>query len=252
MNFDRITIFYGGNGSGKSTLLNIIAQRLGLHRTAPFNSGEMFEMYVAECDYEPGMDDEGFRNHIPPKSRIITSDDIFDYMLSARVSNEELEEGKDDAKEDWRELRYGETIHMKGIEDYEQVRKQVLARRKTVSRRQFIRKTLGEEIKLNSNGETALRYFETKLQSDTLYLLDEPENSMSPRMQLQLVEMLEKMVRIFGCQLVIATHSPFILALGGARIYDLDSDPVTIRNWWELENTRTYFEFFEKYRSLFE
>ena len=47
--FDRITIFYGGNGSGKSTLLNLIAQRLGLKRVAPYNSGEMFDMYVDRC-----------------------------------------------------------------------------------------------------------------------------------------------------------------------------------------------------------
>ena len=35
--FEPITIFYGGNGSGKSTLLNVIAEKLSLPRTAPFN-----------------------------------------------------------------------------------------------------------------------------------------------------------------------------------------------------------------------
>ena len=48
VNFDRITIFYGGNGSGKSTLLNLIAQKLKLNRVAPYNSGEMFDLYVEE------------------------------------------------------------------------------------------------------------------------------------------------------------------------------------------------------------
>ena len=44
VNFDRITILYGGNGSGKSTLLNLIAQKLDLERTSPFNKSETFEI----------------------------------------------------------------------------------------------------------------------------------------------------------------------------------------------------------------
>lgn len=107
------------------------------------------------------------------------------------------------------------------------------------------------EVKLNSNGETALSYFEAKLKNDTLYCLDEPENSMSPKMQLELMKMLENMARFCGCQFIIATHSPFLLSLKGARIYDLDASPVDIRNWWELENTKIYYEFFSRYKNLF-
>jgi hypothetical protein len=40
--------------------------------------------------------------------------------------------------------------------------------------------------------------------------------------------------------------------MSGARIYDLDASPVAIKNWWELENTRIYYEFFKQYRHLFE
>lgn len=40
--FEPITIFYGGNGSGKSTLLNLIAEKLNLPRTTPFNSSPLF------------------------------------------------------------------------------------------------------------------------------------------------------------------------------------------------------------------
>lgn len=38
----------------------------------------------------------------------------------------------------------------------------------------------------------------------------------------------------------------------GARIYDLDETPVDIKKWWELENSRTYYEFFKKNQLLFE
>lgn len=251
ISFNNITIFYGGNGSGKSTLLNLIAEKLKLNRIAPYNSGEMFSLYADNCEYSLGYDEEGFENRVPNGSRIITSDDIFDYMLTVRTNNNEIIENKVTAKDEWANLKFGDTVKLNGLQDYEALRLQVLARNKSVSRRQFIRKAAGSEIKLNSNGETALLYFQQKLKNDTLYCLDEPENSMSPKMQIELVSMLEEMSRYCGCQFIIATHSPFLLAMNSARIYDLDSYPSEIKEWWELENTKIYFEFFEKHRQLF-
>lgn len=251
INFRDITIFYGGNGSGKSTLLNLIAAKLELNRIAPYNTGELFDAYADKCEYTLGYDDEGFRLRIPNGSRIITSDDIFDYMLTVRTNNAEIAEEIERGKKEYQRLKYGDTVKFGGMEDYEALRMQVLARHKSKSRRQFIRRTAGMEVKLNSNGETALSYFEAKLKNDTLYCLDEPENSMSPKMQLELMKMLENMARFCGCQFIIATHSPFLLSLKGARIYDLDASPVDIKNWWELENTKIYYEFFSGYKNLF-
>ena len=250
--FRKATIFYGGNGSGKSTLLNLIAAKLGLERIAPFNSSELFDAYAAACGYTASEDDEGFPQRIPDGSRIITSDDIFDYMLAVRANNAEIEAEIERGKDEYRRLKYGETVKFEGMKDYDELRLQVLARRPSVSRRKFLRRTAGTEVKLNSNGETALEYFETKLKNDTLYCLDEPENSMSPAMQLELLRMLTEKVRYCGCQFIIATHSPFLLSMEGARIYDLDAQPAEIRNWWELENTKIYYEFFKKNEGLFE
>ncbi len=252
VNFDRITIFYGGNGSGKSTLLNLIASKLELNRIAPYNSSELYDAYVHNCKFETGYDEEGFKYKIPNGSRIITSDDVFDYMLTVRTNNADIAENIEVARDEWVRLRFGQTIKLDALEDYEDYRTQMLARQKSVSRRKFIRNIVGKEVKLNSNGETALEYFDSKIKNDTLYCLDEPENSLSPRLQIQLVDMLERMARYCGCQFIIATHSPFLLSLPGARIYDLDETPVDIKNWWELENPRMYFEFFEKHRHLFE
>lgn len=253
IDFEPLTILYGGNGSGKSTLLNLIAQKLELNRIAPFNSSEVFDQYRDACKYEMGFDDEGFKLRIPNGSRIITSDDVFDYMLTVRTNNSEIHDHIEQVRDsDYGELKFGETVRLQGMEDYEQLRLQVLARKKSVSRRQFIRKTVGQEVKLNSNGETALRYFEEKLKNDTLYCLDEPENSLSPKLQLQLVEIIKRMTRYCGCQLIIATHSPFILSIDGAKIYDLDSTPVALKKWWQLENVRTYYEFFKQHKDLFD
>jgi len=246
-----ITILYGGNGSGKSTLLNLMAAKLGLGRISPHNTGEVFDLYVQACDYALGEDDDGERYTLPEGSEIVTSDDVFDYMLTMRTNNDAITDGKEEAKAAYAKLKYGESVRLRGMEDYEALRMQVHARSRSVSRRRFIRETAGSETALQSNGETALSYFNRRLCSDTFYCLDEPENSMSPRMQMKLAELLEDLARHCGCQLVIATHSPFLLAMEGARIYDLDAQPAQIANWWELENTRTYYDFFRRHSDKF-
>ena len=46
LDFEPLTILYGGNGSGKTTALNVIAEKLGILRSAPFNRSNFFEDYV--------------------------------------------------------------------------------------------------------------------------------------------------------------------------------------------------------------
>lgn len=252
LNFRRVTILYGGNGSGKTTLLNLIAERLGLIRLSPFNSGEMFSAYANACEAAMGYDDEGNRQRIPNGSRIITSDDVFEYMLAARTNNQDISEKIDEALADRVQLKYGDTIKFTGMQDYEKLRKQLLARKKGLTGRGFAHQTVGKETKLNSNGETAFNFFNEMLLPDKFYCLDEPENSLSPKLQIEMANMIEELARYCGCQFVIATHSPFLLAIDGARVYDLDHDPAEIKNWWELENTKTYYSFFKTHRDLFE
>ena len=53
------------------------------------------------------------------------------------------------------------------------------------------------------------------------------------------------------CPFVIATHSPFLLGLPGARVYDLDSAPVRPRRWTELPGVRATYEFFRDHAAEF-
>ena len=55
-----------------------------------------------------------------------------------------------------------------------------------------------------------------------------------------------------GCQLIISTHSPFLLAMANAKIYDLDARPVDIKEWTQLENVRAYHAFFSRHHEAFE
>ena len=94
-------------------------------------------------------------------------------------------------------------------------------------------------------------FFSDNRQFHTCHPQDEPENSLSAARQIALADFLADSARFYGCQFVLATHSPFLLAIPGARIYDLDSDPVRTRRWTELESVRDTFEFFQQHKEEF-
>lgn len=79
----------------------------------------------------------------------------------------------------------------------------------------------------------------------------EPENSLSCALQIELAKYIEGSARHFGCQFIIATHSHFLLAMEGAKIYNLDGDPATISKFWELPNMKLYNDLFKKYEGRF-
>lgn len=241
LDFDSVTILYGGNGSGKTTALNVIAEKTGISRDTIYNKSSFFPDYVRMCSISTEED-------IPKNSRIITSDDVFDYMLNIRSLNEGIDLKRESLFEEYLEAKYSQ-FQFRSMADYEQLKKVNESRRKTQSR--FVRGHLIDNVREYSNGESAFRYFTEKIGEDGLYLLDEPENSLSPKRQMELVSFLEESARFFGCQFIISTHSPFILAMKGAKIYNLDENPVAVERWTKLENVRTYFDFFKDHEKEF-
>lgn len=219
--FRPLTIIYGGNGSGKSTVLNVVAEALGLKRESPYNRSCFFDNYVEMCRFS--LDED-----LPEDSRIITSDDVFNYMLNIRAVNEGIDQDRARLAEEYGKLKR-ERFRMQSMDDYDHLRQIVDARRKTLSR--FIAGETQNSVCEQSNGESALMYFQSRIQDDTFCLLDEPENSLSPSNQVQLADFLADSVRYCGCQLVISTHSPFLLAIPGARIIDLDHGSQIVNSW---------------------
>ena len=234
IDFEPVTILYGGNSSGKSTALNVIAENLKLNRDSIYSKSQFYPDYVDMCEAE-------ILKSIPENSRIITSDDVFDYILNIRSLNEGIDLKREVVREEYFDAKYA-NFQMRSMEDYERLRKVNKARRKTQS--QFVKSELMDNIRELSNGESAFRYFAEKIGENGLYILDEPENSLSPKRQIELKKFIEDSVRFFGCQFIISTHSPFLLAMPGAKIYDLDEPPVRVKKWTELENVRIYRDFF--------
>lgn len=241
LDLEPVTILYGGNGSGKTTVLNVIAEKLGLERDTLYNRSCFFGDYTQMCSYEAN-------GRIPSGSRIITSDDVFDFMLDIRSLNSGIDRKRDELLEDYMDTKYSD-FKMRSLDDYEQLKKKIAVRRNTQS--QYVRKNLMDNVREHSNGESAFLYFTDKIRENGFYLLDEPENSLSPEKQQDLLKFLEDSARFFGCQFLIATHSPFLLSMKGAKIYDMDEETVDVKRWTELANVRVYFDFFMKYRGEF-
>ncbi|SDX58638.1 AAA family ATPase [Paenibacillus sp. PDC88] len=241
IDFEPVTILYGGNGSGKSTALNVIAEKTGIQRDSIYNKSNFYPDYVRMCEMHTRAD-------IPENSRIITSDDVFDYMLNIRNLNEGIDHKREELFKEYLDAKYSQ-FQMRSMEDYDQLKKVNTARSKTQSR--YVRSTLMDNVREYSNGESAFRYFTEKIGENGLYILDEPENSLSPQRQLDLMKFIEDSARFFGCQFIISTHSPFLLSMNGAKIYNLDENPVKVRHWTELDHVRTYYEFFKKNENAF-
>ncbi len=248
INFDPITLFYGGNGSGKTTLLNIISNTIGASKRNLDKKGAFFDEYVASCKHHYQF----IHREECKEIKYISSDDVFDYLLDLKAINSGVNRRKENLIDEYNEYKYTPSSNYNSsLDQYEEIKNKVDANRMTVSK--YVRSRLGNNnIIEESNGETALDFWQNQIQDNALYIIDEPENSLSAENQLKLKQFIEESARFYNCQFIIATHSPFLLSLEEAKIYDLDTIPVTNKKWTELNNVKVYNEFFKEHSKEFE
>ncbi|WP_324824059.1 AAA family ATPase [Sinanaerobacter sp. ZZT-01] len=234
MFFDSITLLYGGNASGKSSILNILANHCQLNGLVSSQAyGKPFFQYVSEC--KAVFADEIVK--LPPESKYIKSEDILNEvkqvedkktMLDAYIRHCAKTLGIESADETTIERRMHSVKLTKALENLE------------FSKEKY------------SNGEVAFQILEDEIKPDSLYLLDEPETSLSPSNQIKLADEIRRSARLLGCQFIIATHSPFLLGILDGKIYDLDQKEITESKWYDLENIRTYYNFFKEKEICFQ
>ena len=199
---------------------------------------DYFNTYISDCKYY-------LENNIPLGSKIIFSEDIFENILSKRLENQSKNVQRETLEKQYMQYKYN-PINYSSLED---LSLSVETRSKTQSK--FIKSRVEKNKLEYSNGQTSLDFFDNELKENCLYLLDEPENSLSPKFQLELVQLISELSRFFKFQFIIATHSPFLLSIPNAKIYDLDSVPVITKKWYELENMKIYYDFFMKNKNKF-
>lgn len=231
----------------KTTALNIIAEKLRVKRDSLFNSGRFLNDYLDMCKYNEDDFREyaQFFNH---NSRIITSDDIFNLSMKKREFNKQLFSKTKDVNEEYWEIRAG-SPNLQSLEDYDRWHTRYEALK---SKSAFLKKRLEREEEENSNGETAIQYFIKQMENEGLYLLDEPENSLSLENQIKLADHINSSARFFNYQFIIATHSPIFLSIPHAKIYNLDDDSKVVDSWTKLKSVRLMFDLFMKHKKEFE
>lgn len=101
----------------------------------------------------------------------------------------------------------------------------------------------GVSLHERSHGESFLALIQSRFGKNGLYILDEPEAPLSPMRQLTLLCELDRLCKE-GCQLIIATHSPILMSLPGARIYLLDERGVTQTPYEQTEHFAVSRAFF--------
>jgi predicted ATPase len=91
----------------------------------------------------------------------------------------------------------------------------------------------GPDYLSHSHGEGFLRFFEERCQRQGIYIFDEPESALSPSRQMEFLKLMRRMDEAGYCQLVMATHSPILMAYPNATLLRLSKyglDPVRVQD----------------------
>jgi predicted ATPase len=97
----------------------------------------------------------------------------------------------------------------------------------------------------HSHGEGFLRFFQERCQRQGIFIFDEPESALSPSRQIEFLKLLRRMDQTGHCQVIMATHSPMLMAYPNARLLRLSKyglEPVTVR---ETDHYKVMREFCE-------
>ena len=95
----------------------------------------------------------------------------------------------------------------------------------------------------HSHGEGFLRFFEERCERQGIFIFDEPESALSPSRQIEFLKLLRRMDKSGNCQVIMATHSPMLMAYPAARLLRLSKyglDPITVE---ETDHYRLVREF---------
>lgn len=96
----------------------------------------------------------------------------------------------------------------------------------------------GKSLNEQSHGEAFLSLFLNRFWGKSLYILDEPEEALSPQRQFALLSIIHDLEQSNNAQFIIATHSPILMAYPGAVIYQCDEDGFKQVDYEETDHYR--------------
>lgn len=93
-----------------------------------------------------------------------------------------------------------------------------------------------------SHGQSLMALLERRFHTDGLFFLDEPEAGLSVLRQLELMGKLFHLAKA-GSQIIMATHSPVLMAVPGAEILEISGDGIRHLDFEGTEAVRAAREF---------
>ncbi len=194
-----ITFIIGENGTGKSTLLESIAYRLQL----PHIDGHTYEKkcFDAARRLTPFLE----MNWAIQRANgfFFRAEDFGDYLNSVH--------------------RQDVNLHNQMLELQDEIPQNIIQEMKDNANYQLrrVRKDYGQELDAFSHGEAYMHIMQEMVTSPGIYLLDEPEASLSPAKQLTFIYFSQSHLEQYMSQFIIATHSPMLMAYPNACIYEI-------------------------------
>ena len=219
-----VTILVGENGSGKSTLLEAVAiaaraTTAGTSEAADDTTLEGVRALARELRLSWRT-----RTH---RGFFLRAEDFFGFARRMATMRADLEAGLARTLED-----YGDR------DDYARGLASLPYRKELAE----LERRYGDGVDTRSHGEAFLAFFRDRFVPGGTYFLDEPEAPLSPSRQLAFLALLREAVAS-GCQVVMATHSPILLATPDAAIWSFDDVPIRRVAFEELEHVKLTRDF---------
>ena len=219
-----VTVFVGENGSGKSTVLEALAIAA---RAITAGSAEATEDATLTGVGALAGELRLTWTKRPGRGFFLRAEDFFGYAKRLDTLRSELE-----AELRRVEIEYADAEPFARSMAGAPIRGELAA----------LRERYGDGLDSRSHGESFLHFFAERLVPKGIYFLDEPEAPLSPARQLSLLSLLKRM-EAESSQVIMATHSPILLAYPGAEILGFDSAPVAPVRYEDLEHVTLMRDF---------
>lgn len=222
---NTVTIFVGDNGSGKSSLLEAIAYKLNLPLIGGFIKANNRTGFDAAEILQPYLEIKWKRE--TSRGFFFRAEDFSDFINAVERENNKIA---------------GDLHELKGVVDDSIIER--MSESMNFNLRQM-RKNYGENMQAFSHGEAYLKILETRIGEKGIFLLDEPEAALSPLKQLSLMSLILEVVKNKNTQFILATHSPILMGIPGAVIYEIQEDsmkPVEYKETDHYRITKTFLD----------
>ena len=212
-----VTILVGENGSGKSTLLEALAIAAKATTAGTADAADDASLAGVRALAGELRLSWASRTH---RGFFLRAEDFFGFAKRMATMRAELEAGL--------------AAVLAEYADRDQYARDLAA---LPYRRELgeLERRYGAGLDTHSHGEAFLAFFRDRFVPGGTYFLDEPEAPLSPFRQLAFVALVREAVAA-GCQIIMATHSPILLAIPDAAIWSFDQTPIRRVAWRDLEH----------------